>query len=248
VAVAGGAFDRRVPVSGRDEVAQLEGNFNRMAERLAASLAAERQLAGASARQEERSRIARELHDSISQDLFSLRMLAGGLRKALPPGSAVLPEVEVMERTASAAMREMQALLLEIRPVALDELGLAAALEQLCGAYRERLGVEISATVDPVSLPTPLEHAVLRVAQEALANAVKHAGAAAISLRLAAAGASAVLEVSDDGRGFDPAAGGGGLGLRAMRERVSEQGGELEIRPGQPEGTILRAVFPRRRP
>jgi signal transduction histidine kinase len=248
--VAGGAFDRRVPVSGHDELSQLEGNFNRMAERLHDSLAAERQLAGAHARHEERSRIARELHDSISQDLFSLSMLAGGLRKALPPSSAVLPEVETMERTASATMREMQALLLELRPVALDEVGLAAALQQLCMAYRERLGVEIRADTEPLVLPTVLEHALLRVAQEAIANAVKHANASAIRLRLQAGAGTVVLEVADDGTGLDPAHEGAtaGLGLRAMRERVTEQGGTLGIGAAHGGGTIVRACFPRRAP
>ena len=80
-------FDRRVPVSGYDEVSLLEENFNRMAAQLQASLDARRQLAEANARHQERSRIARELHDSISQELFSLSVLAGGLRRALPPGS-----------------------------------------------------------------------------------------------------------------------------------------------------------------
>src|SRR6266540_2361289 len=101
VAVAQGDYHQRLPVAGGDEVAQLEGNFNRMAERLDAAMAAESQLAGAG----ERARIARELHDAISQDLFSLRLLAGGLRKALPADSPLHPKVETMERTATATMR-----------------------------------------------------------------------------------------------------------------------------------------------
>jgi len=104
VEVADGGFERRIPVSGADEVSQLEENFNRMAGRLQASLDAERQLVEANARHQERSRIARELHDSISQELFSLSVLAGGLRRALPPGSGVLTEVETMERTAGDTM------------------------------------------------------------------------------------------------------------------------------------------------
>jgi DNA-binding NarL/FixJ family response regulator/HAMP domain-containing protein len=108
--VAGGAFEQRIPVAGRDELGQLEENFNRMAERLHASLETERKLAAANGRHKERSRIARELHDSISQDLFSLSVLAGGLRRALPPGSPVLAQVATMERTAGDTMREMQVL------------------------------------------------------------------------------------------------------------------------------------------
>ena len=137
VAVAGGDYRHRVPVSGGDEVAQLEGNFNRMAERLDAAMATQRQLAEAG----ERARIARELHDAISQDLFSLRLLAGGLRKALPAGSPLRPEAEAMEQTATQTLHEMQALLLELRPVVLEDAGLIPALEELCSAYQERLGV-----------------------------------------------------------------------------------------------------------
>jgi signal transduction histidine kinase len=243
--VADGAFGRRIPVSGRDEVSQLEANFNRMAERLSAALAAERQLAGANARHEERSRIARELHDSISQDLFSLSMLAGGLRKALPANSAVRSEVESMERTAGATMREMQALLLELRPVALDEAGLGGALEGLCSAYRERLGIEITTDLEHLILPATLEHTLLRVAQESLANAVKHADAKLIRLSLRVGDGHLTLEVADDGRGFDPAKRGGtvGLGLRAMRERVAEQGGQFSLQTGPGQGTTIRATF-----
>ena len=182
--VADGGFDRRVPVSGYDEVSQLEENFNRMAAQLQASLDARRQLAEANARHQERSRIARELHDSISQELFSLSVLAGGLRRALPPGSAVLTEVETMERTAGDTMREMQFLLLALRPVALEEVGLASAIEGVCHAYTERLGVRVRADLEPVALSPALEHAVLRVTQEALANAVRHGEADLVTVRL----------------------------------------------------------------
>jgi signal transduction histidine kinase len=246
LAVASGEFGARIRVSGTDEVAQVEENFNRMAARLSASLDAERLLAAANARHHERSRIARELHDSISQELFSLSVLSGGLRRTLPPGSPALPAVETMERTAGDTMREMQALLLELRPVALGEAGLRAALDGICRAHRERLGADVRAELDDPVLPMPAEHAILRVAQEALGNAVKHAGAGVIRLRLSDGGDGVTLEVRDDGAGFEPAGmAGPGLGLRAMRDRVDELGGSLavESRPGA--GTVVRAVFPR---
>ncbi len=246
--VAGGAFEQRI----RDELAQLEENFNAMAQRLHASLETERKLAAANARHKERSRIARELHDSISQDLFSLSVLAGGLRRALPPGSPVLPEVATMERTASETMREMQALLLELRPMALDEVGLPAALAEICRAYRDRLGVDVRAEVESVALSPALEHAVLRVTQEAIANSVKHSAAANVQVRLRGDEDEIVLRVTDDGRGFgvaqDIAGAGGGLGLRVMRDRVAEQGGVLAIESARGGGTAVIATFPRRLP
>jgi signal transduction histidine kinase len=242
VAVAGGDFHHRLPAAGADEVAQLERNFNRMAERLDAAMAAERQLAGAG----ERARIARELHDSISQDLFSLHMLAGGLRKALPASSPLQPQVETMERTASQTMNEMQALLLELRPVALEDVGLMPALEELCRAYRARLGVVVDAALEPVDLAPAVEHAVLRVVQEALANAVKHAQPSRIALRLRRRDGQVEVLVSDDGSGFDPARAGErhGMGLRLMRERVTELGGDFRLDSSPGEGTSVRILLP----
>jgi signal transduction histidine kinase len=241
-AVAGGDYQRRVPISDGDEVAQLEAGFNRMAERLADAMATERALAGAS----ERARIARELHDSISQDLFSLRLLAGGLRRALPAGSPLYPRVEAMERTVSGTLHEMQALLLELRPVALREAGLLPALDELCHAYRDRLGIAVEADLEPVELDPATEPAVLRVVQEALANAVKHARPSRVVLRVRDAGAGgAVLSISDDGAGFDPAraAERHGMGLDLMRERVAELGGQLQLQSAPGEGTTVRITL-----
>jgi two-component system, NarL family, sensor histidine kinase LiaS len=241
-AVAGGNYQRRVPVSGGDEVAQLEAGFNQMAERLAGAMAAERAQAGAS----ERARIARELHDSISQDLFSLRLLAGGMRRALPAGSALYPRVEAMEHTVSGTLHEMQALLLELRPVALRESGLVPALDELCRAYRDRLGIPVEADLEPVELDPAAEPAVLRVVQEALANAVKHARPSRVVLRLRdAGGGRLVLSVRDDGTGFDPdrAAERHGMGLDLIRERLAEIGGELRLESAPGEGTTVRITL-----
>jgi two-component system, NarL family, sensor histidine kinase LiaS len=252
--VADGDFQRRVRVSGRDEVSLLEENFNRMAGQLQASLDANRGFAEAGARNEERARIARELHDSISQELFSLSALAGGLRRALPAGSPVLPEVETMERTAGGALREMRSLLLALRPVALEEAGLAAAIAGVCHAYSERLGIPVRPELElpgpgAAALPAAVEHAVLRVTQEAVANAARHAGPGQVCVRLRAGGAGVELEVADDGGGFDVAARlaeGSGLGLRTMRDRVSELGGRLAIDSAPGAGTRVRASFPPR--
>ncbi len=241
-AVAGGDYQRRVPVSGGDEVAQLEEGFNRMAERLADAMATERALAGAS----ERARIARDLHDSISQDLFSLRLLAGGLRRALPEGSPLYPRVEAMERTVSGTLDEMRALLLELRPVALREAGLLPALDELCRAYRDRLGIAVEADLEPVGLDSAVEPAVLRVVREALANAVKHGRPSRVVLSVRdAGGGRVVLSVCDDGVGFDPAraAERHGMGLDLMRERVAELGGELRLESAPGKGTTVRVTL-----
>ncbi|MEU6798613.1 ATP-binding protein [Nonomuraea wenchangensis] len=242
-AVAAGDFRPRVEVSGSDEVSTLEQSFNVMTDRLGAAVESASLTARTEARQAERGRIARELHDSISQDLFSLSLLAAGMRRAAPEG--LRGQAEAMERTSARAMREMQALLLELRPVALEDAGLVPALEELCRAYETRLGLQVEAVLEEVALEAAAEHAVLRLVQEALGNAVKHAAPSRVEVRLGRGADGAVtVSVSDDGSGFDPAdvAGRHGMGLTLMRERVTELGGRLDVR-SDGDGTTVTATI-----
>jgi signal transduction histidine kinase len=243
---AEGDFTQRVASGAHDEVGSLERNFNEMAARLEAAIARERLLAEKSARLAERGRISRELHDSISQDLFSLSLLAAGLERALPSDSALLGEVRTLAETVQSTTREMRALLLELRPTTLDEKGLLPALQELASNYSTRLGIRVDAELEPVNMAPPAELAALRIAQEGLANAIKHAHANTIRLAVHRHGAFVEITVSDDGRGFNPNGKGGdhGLGLRMMRERVGELGGSLTIISGEGEGTTLSANLP----
>jgi signal transduction histidine kinase len=243
--VAQGELDQRVPTGGPGEVGQLEANFNTMAEHLQRAVYEQDRLVDDRARTEERARIARELHDSISQDLFSIGLIAGGLQKALPPDSALQAEVRAMRTTIDGTMNEMRAMLLELRPAALDERGLVPALTDLCAAYVERLGVAVELDLEPMLVPPPADHALLRIAQEGLANAVRHADARRITLRLFRRGDRAELVVSDDGRGFDEeTASMHGLGLRVMRERARELGGAVSVSSRLGQGTELTAWLP----
>jgi signal transduction histidine kinase len=245
-AMTGGDLRTRLPVSGDDEVTQLERSFNAMAERLEAAVAAERTAAGAQARRAERSRITRELHDSISQDLFSASMLAGGLRKALPADSALRHQAVSLERSLERTKREMRAMLLELRPVALEDAGLAEALEELCRGYRVRLGIAVTAHVEVARLDAPLEHAVLRVVQEAFGNAVRHGDPRTVDLRVSRTVERVTVTVGDDGCGFDPATAGQrhGMGLGLMRDRVEELGGTVEVVSAPRRGTTVRVHLP----
>ena len=154
-----------------------------------------------------------------------------------------------MEQTATQTMHEMQALL-ELRPVVLEDAGLIPALEELCSAYQERLGVTIDADLDPVTLAPPAEHAVLRIVQEALANAVKHAQPNRIRLRLHHQDGQVAVTVTDDGAGFDPslATQRHGMGLGLMRERVAELGGTLQLDSTPGQGTTVQILLPGGRP
>ncbi len=209
-------------------------------------MARERSLAEKSARLAERSRISRELHDSISQDLFSLSLLAGGLEKALPPHSPLRPEVQTLAETVQSTNREMRALLLELRPTTVDEKGLVPALEELASTYSARLGVKVDADLEPVGLAPAAEVAALRIAQEGLANAIKHAHATTIQLGMHRVGEFAEISVTDDGEGFvlNGNGAGQGLGLRLMRERVDELGGTLTIETREGGGTTVSAKLP----
>jgi signal transduction histidine kinase len=230
-ALADGDLARRIPVSGRDELSQLEADMNRMAQRLADAMDGERELAATRARGTERARIARELHDAVSQELFSLRLLAGGLARALPAGSPLHAQADQLERTAATATREMQAMLLELRPAALAEGGLAGALGRLADAYRDRVGIPVRTALAQVEVPAQREHALLRIAQEALANAVRHGDPTELDLSLT----PDLLRVRDNGRGFDPTVPTTGMGLSLMRERAAEVGAALVLHsaPGQ---------------
>ncbi len=244
--VSEGDFDQRVKPRSNDEVGRLERNFNEMAERLTEAVNRERALADKGARQAERNRISRELHDSISQDLFSISLLAAGLEKALPADSQLRPQVRSLVQASEATNREMRALLLELRPASLDEKGLLTALGELVTTYSSRLGLEITSDLESVRLQPAAELAVLRIAQEALANAIRHSHANAITLRLHRNVDRVELVIADDGAGFDPERNGAveGLGLRLMKERAEEIGGSLTIESNAGRGSVVKASIP----
>ncbi|WP_246267062.1 sensor histidine kinase [Nonomuraea typhae] len=237
-AVAGGDFGARAPVRPGDELGELEEALNVMAVRLGAAVQEEKR----DTRRAERARIARELHDSVSQDLFSIGLLADGLATAMADDGRLRPRAEAISRTAAHAMREMRALLLELRPVALEDAGLASALRELARVYEERLGLRVNVAVDEVRLARVAEHALLRVAQEALGNIARHAGATAAVLRLAEEEGGVVLELSDDGRGPGEAR-RHGMGITLMRERVAELGGRIEWGAADGGGTRVRVTL-----
>ncbi|HUC23821.1 MAG TPA: HAMP domain-containing protein [Streptosporangiaceae bacterium] len=241
-AVADGDYAVTLPVSGRDEVGQLEANFTSMTRQLGSALAAERQRATGDARTAERARIAREVHDAISQHLFALRMIAAGMRRA-DPGNQ---QMEAIERISEEALRDVQALLIELRSPSLDGAGLAPALQEICSAYHDRLGVTIDASLADITVPPPVEHALLRITQEACSNAVRHGNARSLDVSMTRQDGHVELAVRDTGTGFDPAAPHAGSGLAHIRERVAELGGTVHIdsTPGQGAALTVRVPVP----
>jgi signal transduction histidine kinase len=247
--MAGGNYAHRVRVSGDDEIGQLEQQFNHMARQLAESIEARAEFAKQHAQFAERTRISRELHDAISQDLFSLRMATGGLQTALAPcaqANTLQPYIETLQEATTRMIQEMRALLLELRPGQLKQSGLAVALEELATAYRTRLGITVITQISLVQLDTKMELALLRLVQEAFTNAVRHADATIITLSLQPTSQGIECCVTDNGKGFDLAtrATQHGLGLHLMEERVSELQGSflLDTTPGR--GTRIQVTLP----
>jgi signal transduction histidine kinase len=194
---------------------------------------------------EERNRLARELHDSVTQKLFSLVLSAEAAATLLDrDGAEARAELERLQELAREAMDELRTLVFELRPPAVDSEGLATALRKhvdvLRRAYRREIGLELIGT--PSGAPR-VERDVLRIAQEALQNALRHAGAERVELRLDARNGRLVMSVTDDGVGFDPAAPelrSRRLGLTSMEERAEAIGGALSIESTPGAGTTVR--------
>ena len=226
-----------------EEVARIELAFLRMMRRLEA----ERRRAGSAtlrAQEEERARVARDLHDEVNQSLTGLLLRLEAAREAAPPGmEAELAETKAL---ANQAMRELLSLARQLRPTALDDLGLAAAI----GGQVEQLGRgEIAARLetegDFSDLGDDQQLVVYRVAQEALNNAVRHSEAQRVEVRLGRdEDGGVVLEVSDDGRGFAFDESQRGLGIGGMRERALLVGAELTIESRPGAGTTVRLTVP----
>jgi signal transduction histidine kinase len=193
---------------------------------------------------EERQRLARELHDSVSQALYGIALGAHTARTLLDRDAHQVAEpLDYVLSLAEAALVEMRALIFELRPESLEREGLVSALSQQAAAVqaRHRLIVSTSFCEEPAQ-PLKIKQELYRVAQEALQNTIKHARANKVELRLSETEAQLLLEVCDDGVGFDP--GGsfpGHLGLQSMRERVAGFGGTLQIQSGAEVGTCISA-------
>ena len=193
----------------------------------------------------ERARWARELHDSILQSLGSRRV---SLSTALKSGDRKRLEAAVEETIDDIArdVEELRALISELRPATLDQLGLVAALEDLAERVEHGAEIELEAEleVDEARLDPELQTVVYRLVQEALNNVAKHAGAGRVHLRVCGDEDSLAVLVSDDGEGFDPAGEHSGFGLAGMRERVELAGGELQIESMPGSGTRVMASVP----
>jgi signal transduction histidine kinase len=195
------------------------------------------------AREEERRRLRRDLHDGLGPALASVTLMADAARNLLAYDPAAADALlRDLKEQAQAATREVRRVVYQLRPPALDELGLVPALQEQAAQYGQAgLRVSVAAPQELPPLSAAVEVAAYRIAQEAMTNVVRHAHARTCLVRLWVDD-RLHLEVADDGRGLNGAR--VGVGLTSMRERAEELGGNCTVEPGQAGGTSVRARFP----
>jgi signal transduction histidine kinase len=193
----------------------------------------------------ERERLARELHDSVTQSLYSLTLLAEAGQRLIGAGDRERVEEYLgrLGEIAQQALKEMRLLVHQLRPLILKREGLVGALQERLDAVEKRAGIDARLLVEGVTtLPASVEDELYRIAQEALNNALKHAAATLVKVTICADDRHVSLVVEDNGRGFDPQSAGteGGMGLVSIRERAEKVGGSLEVLSMPGEGTTVR--------
>ncbi|OFW56656.1 MAG: hypothetical protein A2W01_08440 [Candidatus Solincola sediminis] len=225
-----------------DEVAERTKELEETAARLRA-LSAQQE----SVREEEKRRIALEVHDKLGQELTVMKLRLGALLKIVTDDEKVRGKIDEISASVDETIKSIRKISTELRPPVLDDLGLAAALEWQLNALAEQAAVKtsLSATLDESCLDPEARVGLFRISQEALTNIVRHAGAARVDIELSRVDGDVLLSIRDDGRGVSEkdVSGPFSIGILGMKERASALGGQLEI-IGEPEGTTVQVRVP----
>jgi signal transduction histidine kinase len=201
---------------------------------------------------EERGRVARDLHDSVSQSLYSVTLFSEAARRhlAAKDAGAAQQSLDQLIDASRQALKQMRLMVHELRPSELENRGLIGALKQRLDSVEKRAGIEFSID-SPTSfvVPEDLEQELYSLAQEALNNALRHSNSRSVRLRLQQHAEVVQLEVRDDGVGFDTSTfqSTGGMGIRGMEERASALGGRLSVDSSPGAGTLVRVQIPIRK-
>jgi len=260
VALAGGDFEQRVSVTGHDEIDQVGVQFNTMADQIANQMLELRQLAErnallaeearALAALEERQRLARELHDAIKQQLFGLSLTAGSIRQLMTRDTNKAEQrLKQLAQQARDIYTEMDRIIHQLRPAALEDRGLAAALQELVAKWQAQHDFPVALEIKGArELSLVTEQALYRVCQEAFNNIARHAEASQVMLLLQYDLDEVTLRISDNGKGFDSSTSlsSRAMGIRGMQERISEIGGRFTIESSPNEGTTIMVTVPAR--
>jgi signal transduction histidine kinase len=246
------------PMAGNDEILELAGAFDEMAVTLENRMDEEkrakeelRQLAAylQQVREDERARIAREIHDDFGQSLTILKMDLSWLKHHLPTGASALHDkIDAASGVIDAALETLHRVSSELRPVILDDFGIVAAIEWQLEEFKQRTGLacELERTVDEIDLTREQATAVFRIFQEALTNVIRHSGADRIDVRLAVHEDTLHLELEDNGRGIRKAEieASDAFGLIGMRERLRPWNGSIRFTGNPAKGTCVQVVLP----
>jgi signal transduction histidine kinase len=240
---ANGNFKPRIQDAAQDEIARFGRQLNQMASELETLLMTRQQLAA----MEERNQLARDLHDSVKQNLAAAILQISAARNLIEtkPEAAKLA-LHQAENLALQSQQELTNVILELRPAALHEKDLTAALKDYLDQWQQQnhLAIEFSHS-ENLSLSFSQELTLFRIVQEALANVIRHSGATRVRVALHGDSREVILAVQDNGRGFDPhGLNSTGFGLKSMRDRLEEIGGRLVLESSPGQGTRLSAHLP----
>jgi signal transduction histidine kinase len=245
-----GDFSALAQDTSEDELGQVARQLNRMAEQLQNLLEARKELATL----EERNRLARDLHDSVKQQIFAVSMQIGATKVLLKRDiDAAEGRLNEAEKLIHQAQQELTSLIRELRPVALEGKGLVAALRELATEWTQQTNIVANLRVEGAqetqgtqTLPLTVEEALFRVAQEALANVVRHSKATLVQMILTTTDDTVTLAIADNGQGFDTTRQGHlGVGLLSMQERMKALGGDIRVESIPGKGTRIVAYCKR---
>ena len=236
-----GDFSHTIQDASPDELGQLAGQLNAMSQQLQELMRARQQLATL----DERNRVARDLHDSVKQQVFAIRMNLSAMQRLWernPEKARVRLDAAI--QLTGQAQQEMAELIQALRPSALEAKGLPQTLRDMLKEWETLYGIHTDCQINcPVAPSRQVEQELFRLTHEALANAARHSGASNLWLTLQNDPVNTILQISDDGHGFDAQTPAAGLGLRSMRERVEALGGSLSL-DSDSHGTRLVITVP----
>ncbi|MDA7027465.1 two-component system sensor histidine kinase LiaS [Bacillus sp. CLL-7-23] len=253
-----GNFAYRIPQLGDDEIGLAADQLNAMAERIERQVASLQKLSNERAEwqdqmkksviSEERQRLARELHDAVSQQLFAISMMTSAILEGIQPSvdEKFIQRLKMVEKMAADAQSEMRALLLHLRPVTLEGKGLKEGLSELLIEFKAKQSIEMDWEIEDIEkLPKGVEDHLFRIVQEALSNVFRHSKATKVSIRLLLRNRQLQLKVIDNGEGFKmDNVKSSSYGLHSIKERASEVGGVAEVISFAGKGTQVDVKVP----
>ncbi|GAE25898.1 sensor histidine kinase LiaS [Halalkalibacter wakoensis JCM 9140] len=252
-----GTFTHRVEIEGEDEIAELGKRLNVMAQNFEEQVASLQRLSGERAEMketikkaavsEERQRLARDLHDAVSQQLFAISMMTAAIKQTMMQTSEqAVDQVEMVEKMANTAQAEMRALLLHLRPAHLEGKSLNTGIHQLFQEMKDKYEMDVAITIqEDMNIPKGIEDQIFRMVQEAISNVLRHAKATQLELQIKQTTQELKIKLIDNGIGFDAKhVQQNSYGLHTMRERMTEIGGTLQIVSVPKKGTQIEAIIP----